>query len=241
MQKLTASALPVASPASAGLLSLPFFYCFEGGVEFDWGGSQVLEDGLLKNPPSVTFFGEDDEALQQALSKMTRVEIEPIPITQLPSVTVKINGVEMQALLDTGSPVTVLNSEAARQAGVETVNLPAPPGDSKNPFAAFGNRFKQAQEAAEAAAKGDVLTIAGSNGQPTSLVKSISPWELSLVGESNQDVSFGEGNIYVGDLPGLAALNGIGVESPPAVVLGMDVLRRRNKMFLRARNNEVYF
>jgi hypothetical protein len=172
---------------------------------------------------------------------MTKVKIEPIPVTQLPSVTVKINGVEMQALLDTGSPVTVLNSEAARQAGVETVNLPAPPEDSKNPFAAFGNRFKQAQEASQAAAKGDVLTIAGSDGQPTSLLKSISPWELSLVGENNQDVSFGEGNVYVGDLPGLAALNGIGVESPPAVVLGMDVLRRRNKMFLRARNNEVYF
>ena len=37
MKGLTASALPVASPAAAGLLGLAFFNCFEGGVEFRWG------------------------------------------------------------------------------------------------------------------------------------------------------------------------------------------------------------
>jgi hypothetical protein len=42
----------------------------------------------------------------------------------LPSVTIKVNGVEMKALLDTGSPITVLNAQAAKLAGIETVQLP---------------------------------------------------------------------------------------------------------------------
>jgi hypothetical protein len=239
MQELTASALPIASPASAGLLSLAFFYCFEGGVEFNWG-SQVLEDGLVKNPPSVTFLGDKNKKLGKALDEMTRVPITPIPVTQLPSVMVKINGVEMPALLDTGSPITVLNSQAARRAGIETVILPTQSKASANPFAAAANRFKEAQEAAQATSRGDILTIAGSNGQPTNLLKSFSQSEIFLVGDT-EDVSFGEGNIYVGDIPGLDALNGLGVDSPPAVVLGMDALRRRPKMLLRARDNEVYF
>jgi hypothetical protein len=251
MTNLTASALSVANPASTGLLSTAFLYCFEGGVEFDWGSlvsatSQApSEDGMMPNPPSVTFYGEeDDEHLKTKLSEMSRVQINPVPVTQLPSVTVKINGVEMPALLDTGSPVTVLNSQAAKQAGLEMIDLPSAASEnkraSKNPFAAVANRFKEAQAMADAAAKGDVLTIAGADGKPTNLVKIRSPTEFFVKG-TDEDISFGEGRVYVGDIPGLAAMNGIGVDSPPAVVLGMDVLRRRPKMLLRARDNEVYF
>ncbi|CAJ1942478.1 unnamed protein product [Cylindrotheca closterium] len=239
MQNLTASALPIASPASAGLLSLPFFYCFEGGVEFSWGSS-ALKDGM-PDPASITFYGDEETAVTKALPGMTRVLIDPIPVTQLPSVMLNINGMKVPALLDTGSPITVLNSEAARQAGIATIQLP-PDGEEKsnNPFAAFANRFKNAQAAAKAAANGDLLTIAGSDGKPTNLLKSTSTFDLSLSGDS-EDVSFGSGHIYVGDIPGLAALNGIGVDSPPAAVLGMDVLRKRPRMFLRARDQEVYF
>lgn len=243
MQDLTASALPIASPASAGLLSLAFFNCFEGGVQFDWGSQEeeALEDGMVQNPPSVTFFGEKDAPLaKDALVDMTRVKIDPIPVTQLPSVMIKINGIEMPALLDTGSPITVMNSQAAQRAGIETVTLAEPSAKSQNPFAAVANRFKAAKVAADAAAKGDVLMIAGSNGQPINLLKSTSATDFLVVGET-EDVSFGKGNVYVGEIPGLAALNGVGVDSPPAVVLGMDVLRRRPKMLLRARDNEVYF
>jgi len=56
-----------------------------------------------------------------------------------------------------------------------------------------------------------------------------------------EHVDFGPGHLYVGDIPGLAALNGVGVDSPPAVVLGMDVLRRLPKMLLRAQSDEVWF
>lgn len=289
MENLTASALPIASPASAGLISLPFFYCFEGGVGFDWGTSSsssswspgqqqqqqqegpVMKDGMVTNIPSITFYGsEDDEFFKKEIETLTPVKINPIPLTNLPSVTVEINGIQIPALLDTGSPITVLNSEAAKMTGIETITLGGGGGGggrgkqqekkddkNKNPFAAAFDRFKEAQSAAQAAARGEVLTIAGTDGNPVSLLKSIDAVDFSIVvddddnddknndDKNNDDdtntISFGKGNVYVGNLPGLAALNGIGVDSPPAIVLGMDVLRRRPKMLLRARDNLVYF
>jgi len=216
MTGLTASALPVASPAAAGLLSLAFLQCFEGGVEFTWGTN--TNDAT---PPAVTFYGD---SVDTVLEGRTRVRIQRVPVTQLPSVTVEVNGVEMPALLDTGSPITVLNHQAAQQAGIETVSPP-----KNNPIAALTNRLK---------AQDEVLTIMGVAGNPVHLLKSKQPCPVEM---SSGDVSFGEGHVYVGDLPGLAALNGLGVDSPPAVVLGMDVLRRRPSMLLRAQNNEVWF
>lgn len=121
----------------------------------------------------------------------------------------------------------------------------------------MADQFQEAQALSQAAARGDVLTIMGTNGQPARLYKSIeavavgmpSTTATTTTALSQQDetrdkavVPFGPVPVYVGELPGLAALNGLmGVESPPAVVLGMDVLRTRPTMFLRARTNEVYF
>ena len=39
---LTASALPIASPAAAGLLGIAFLDSFPGGVEFCWGGNSTM-------------------------------------------------------------------------------------------------------------------------------------------------------------------------------------------------------
>jgi hypothetical protein len=77
------------------------------------------------------------------------------------------------------------------------------------------------------------------NAQPPTLLKSTSAAKILLSGGC-QDVAYGESNIYVGDIPGLAALNGIDVDSPPSAVFGMDVLRKRPKMLMRARDQEVY-
>jgi Aspartyl protease len=225
MTNLTASALPVASPASAGLLSLAFLQVFEGGVEFHWNGNPEQ-----KKPPAITFIG-DKSADNFILKGKQRVQIDRIPVTQLPSVTVTINGVEMPALLDTGSPITVLNSQAAKLAGIETVLSLTKP--SNNPFTSFGSRFQEAQ----AAARGDVLMIASGNGDRINLIKSKDAAAVSM-----SAVDFGSiPSLYVGNLPGLAALNGIGVSSPPAVVLGLDVLRQRPSMLLRSQDNEVWF
>jgi len=166
--------------------------------------------------------------------------------------------VEMTALLDTGSPVTVLNERAAKEAGIKTTkeSLLQPSSDSsnktgggwKNPFASAMDKFKEAQATAEAVSKGDILMIGGIDGKPTNLYRSTDATpSISLVGSSGKDVpimgnddGIGGGKVYVGDIPGLAALNGIGVDSPPAVVLGLDVLRRRPRMVFRPKQNEIY-
>lgn len=229
MTQLTASALPVANPATAGLLSLSFLQCFEGGVEFTWG---TFQDGTEAKLPSITFYGLRNES-EDKVKSMVRVPVEPVPLTLLPSVTVRINGVDVPALLDTGSPVTVLNAQAAKIAGIETVDVDTQ--ESRNPFANVAKNFKLAQ----AASKGEVLMVAGVDGRMVNLLRSESPVEIGLVGDTDI-AEFGKGNIYVGDLPGLQALNGLGVDSPPAVVLGMDVLRCRPSMLFRAQTNELF-
>merc|ERR1739841_317798 len=114
-----------------------------------------------------------------------------------------------------------------------------------NPFASVVDKFKEAQATAEAASRGDILMIGGIDGKPTNLYRSTGETgtSISLVGSSGEDVSLGStdsNKVFVGDIPGLAALNGIGVDSPPAVVLGLDVLRQRPRIVFRPRENEFY-
>ena len=242
MENLTASALPVASPAAAGLLSLPFFHCFEGGVEFDWQGKvEVGQDGQEQRlPPSVTFYDSADNSASLR-QDMAKVSIREIPITRLPKVTLNINGVKIPALFDTGSPITVLNAQAAEKAGVKSIDFNANGNDKKDSgfFGGITNKFKEAQAKAQAAARGDVLAIAGMEGQPIDLIKSEEEVNVSL--GDDDVVDFGKRNVYVGNIPGLAALNALGDDSPPGAVLGMDVLRSKSKMLLVARDGEVYF
>ena len=124
------------------------------------------------------------------------------------------------------------SAEEAQAAGIETVDVPE--DNSKNPLARMANSVKVAQ----AASRGDVIMLAGANG-PINLIRSLEDADVSVVGDS--DIDFGRGRIFVGDLPGLAALDGIGNGAPPAVVLGMDVLRNRPKMLFKGQQNEVYF
>lgn len=229
MTNLTASALPVASPAAAGLLSLAFLQSFPA-VDFHWGRKSVAEED--QEPPSITFM---DDLPHKMLEGRVRVPIKRIPITQLPSITVTVKGIEMPALLDTGSPVTVLNAQAAKHAGIETI---IDSDEPKNPIAAMKHKI----ELANAATRGDVLSIFGAGGGRVNLIKSKEPVSVKVAGaDPGNTIDFGSGNLFVGDLPGLAALNGLGVDSPPAVVLGMDVLTRRPNMLLRAQVNEVWF
>jgi hypothetical protein len=237
MTGLTASALPIASPAAAGLLSLAFMQSFTGGVDFVWEGSTRGGGGVEQGehyPPSITFHA--DSPTEDILQGRTRVELQRIPVTELLSVIVNINGVDMPALLDTGSPITVMNAQAAKIAGVESA--PDPAANQNNPLAALQSKFQQAQ----ATSRGDILTIFGAGGKRVNLCKSTGKEvDVFMDGSNGEKVQFGSGPVYVGDLPGLAALNGLGVESPPAVVLGMDFLRRRPSMLLRATENEAWF
>jgi len=261
MTNLTASALPIASPAAAGLLGVAFLNCFEGGVKFDWGG------GIDARQPMITFYGaaSDDDGdgdngngrgIEERLKTMRRVPIHVLDDILLPSITMIINGAEIRALLDTGSPITVLNAAAAKVAGLTTIELETDrkgdgeeserKGGFQNPFKKFGDNFKAAQVQAEAASRGDILVIGGMDGQRIELRRtnekvSVSMDATDVEGEDNGDqVTFPSSYIYVGDLPGLVALDGLkGSSSPPAAILGMDVLKRLPAMVYR--QNEVYF
>lgn len=237
MTDLTASALPVASPATAGLLGVGFLNCFEGGVKFEWGG------GVDSRQSMVTFHGEDS-GIEEQLKRMTRVPIDVIDQILLPSVTMNINGAKIPALLDTGSPVTVLNSAAAELAGLTTVVLENDGIDDEkggfNPFKKIADNFKAAQSLSQAASQGDVLVVGGSDGQRIELWRTEEKAQIFL--GPDEAVSFPSTNIFVGDLPGLKALEGLNdTSSTPAAVLGMDVLKRKGVMVYRGMQNEVYF
>ena len=233
MQNLTASALPIASPAAAGLMSVAFLNCFEGGVRFDWGGVRSFEDSEPKES-LITFYGSA-EGIEHELESMTRVPIKVLEDVLLPTVQLRINGVDIPALLDTGSPISVINGAAANIANVETVQFDdGNKYDEKekksvfNPFQKLKENFKAAQSLAQATTRGEVLTVAGTQGQRIDLLRSRESVNMSL---KEEEVDFPAANIFVGDLPGLAALGGLqGVDSPPAAILGMDVLRGRNFM-----------
>ena len=226
MSGLTATALPVAAPAAcAGLLSSTFLNSFAGGVQFVWGAapSATQIDGASSDTedaarPSVTFYG-DTAGTAPLKAALERAPIDVLPGSGLPSVTLMVNGVAIPALLDTGSPITVLNAAAAAKASVAHAQ---PPSVDGNPLA----KLMGAAKLAQAAASGDVLTIGGVDG-PVQLMRA-EPAEVSL----GAGVPFGEDvRLYVGELPGLQALDGLGAAAGPAAVLGTDVLRRREKLW----------
>ena len=78
--------------------------------------------------------------------------------------------------------------------------------------------------------------------KPADAPKSEAKADIGLVGDNDDAVvDFGNSHVYVGNLPGLAALNALGDDSPPAAVLGMDLLRLRPKMLLKAKDGAAYF
>ena len=85
-------------------------------------------------------------------------------------------------------------------------------------------------KAGNAAANGEVLIVGGADG-PVRLVKSAGDVTI-CAGAEEWGVPFGDDcKVYVGELPGLAALAGLGAEAGPAVVLGTDTLRKRERMW----------
>jgi len=113
MTNLTAAAidLGVANMFSNGLLGSSFFQCFPAGVEFDFHGT----DG---DPPTIIFY------YGQSLPDWAKNNSLCVPIEEywcgVPTIVVNVNGINMRAIIDTGSPITILSPNAARQVGVET-------------------------------------------------------------------------------------------------------------------------
>lgn len=244
---LTATSLPIAAPAAAGLLGVSFLNSFAGGVEFFWGaspppapegGSARIEANsaggglsgaaLAAVQPSVTFYGDESGTEPLRSEYDCSVPLSVLDGSKLPTLTLLVNGVAVPALLDTGSPITVLNAAAAKAAGVQYDASLGDPGveAASNPFARFGAALK----AGQASAKGDVLVVGGASG-PVRLVRAS---EDATVGVDDNTLFGDDCRPYVGELPGLAALDGLGADAGPAVVLGTDVLRRRARLWYTA-------
>ena len=225
MSGLTATALPVAAPAAAGLLGVAFLNSFAGGVEFVWGPPPPTQPGAAPvasgDPPTLNLYGEA-AGTAQLQERLCSVAVRTLPESALPSVMLQINGVLIPALLDTGSPITVLNAAAAKAAGIGDAP-PAAEDVSSNPFTMLTQAFK----AGVAATKAETLMVAGANG-PVQLLRCEGGATMSL---GDADLGGGTCRPYVGELPGLAALDGLGAAAGPAAVLGTDVLRTRPRLW----------
>mmetsp|Transcript_20047 Transcript_20047/g.27183 ORF Transcript_20047/g.27183 Transcript_20047/m.27183 type:complete len:475 (-) Transcript_20047:277-1701(-) len=223
MGGLTASALPVTSPGAAGLLGSTFLLSFPGGFEMRWGDGADIG-------PSISLFGDTEGLENEVLAGLCEVPAEQLSESGLFSVKLRVNGVDIPALLDTGSPISVLNGAAAEAAGLEIPNaeVPEEPISIFNPFARFKANLKAAEAAAAEAASGDVVRIGSAGGNSVELRRALPTASIDL-GEAK----LGQGlRCYVGDLPGLQALGGLGDGAGPAAVLGLDLLRLRRRLVL---------
>jgi hypothetical protein len=193
MRNLTASAMPQASPMdTAGLLGSPFVLSF-AGVEFDWYGT----DG---DPPTTIFYFQTIPP-EATKSMTTRVPLKTL--FGLLTLNVTISGVELPALLDTGSPITVLNEKAAKQAGINVTNH-APIGEAtskKDEDEDRENAPSTKKQKRQSIADGR-LRVGGVDGRTMTLQRS----QSSAVHVHVGNVSLGLGPIYVGDLPGISFL-----------------------------------
>jgi hypothetical protein len=259
MTKLTASVVPNIACPTAGILSLAFLQVFAGGVEFTWGTSSANNLPQLQSQPKkanmstpyITFYG-DKSIDHMLLRDRLKVRLLRIPLTQLLSVQITINDcLNVLALLDTGSPITVIHPQIAKLANVTTMLPFTKTNDrSTNPFSSISNRMLEAQ----ATSRGELLTILGSNGQNVNLIRSKEPIHITIPTlcdvSSKIDVDFGSIPLFVGEFPGLTMMmqqqeidNAAVIlqNSVVGVVLGMDILRQRPSTLLRAQDNEVWF
>jgi len=227
MNDLVVSALPVpAPPGVGGILGLGFLLSFGGGIEFAWGDSAP---GSQDSPPALNLYADPKDASDLSAS------MEEVPVRQLDAaaggllvLTMVVNGVKIPALLDTGSPATVLNAAAAKLAGIE---MPVEPDQSSmNPIA----KAKAGFDFAASMASGEMVMMAGDNG-PATLRKTPNAIPISLGGAVIRDV-----RPYVGEIPGLAALPGLAAKGAPAAILGTDVLRQRKRLLIAPAIDKVF-
>ncbi|KAL9183441.1 hypothetical protein ACHAXT_004297 [Thalassiosira profunda] len=119
MRNLTAAALDLGGAASVadGLLGAFFFLSFPAGVEFDWYGT----DG---DPPTMIFY-YGESLPEDAKKNAFRVPLDE-SFFGVPSLTVNINGKDLRAIIDTGSPVSIINPDVAEELGLS--------GKQQSPF-----------------------------------------------------------------------------------------------------------
>lgn len=217
IHNLTVAALPRASPPpTAGLLGSSLCAMFPSGVEFDWFGT----DG---DPPTFCFYFNEEGRSATTTTGMTRIPIQQI--MGLFVVTITVNGKDIPALLDTGSPITVLTKDAARQASLEVAKEDA---DDDTPSSApqLGNHHH--------------VKVGGIDGRPMEVMRSASTNVHVQVGT----VSLGQGPVYIGSVPAFSilqqAMPDISDTTTPSAILGLDFLRRAYRMIIVANRHEMW-
>ena len=203
MYGLTAARMPDSLPyrVANGLLGLTFFLSFPAGVELDWYGT----DG---DPPTCIFY-YGDTTPPDALKNMVEVPLERLPV-QIMSLIIEVNGVPVKAILDTGSPNTILTPEAAYRCGIEVYSDNMAPDDLPLRQQVVG------------------ATAMGIDGNVFNLARSVND-----VGVTAGGASLGATPIFVGQLPGLEILNQFGMEYPPEAILGLDFLQRAYRVIVK--------
>ena len=92
--------------------------------------------------PAITFYG-DQRGTAAIRGGLSSTEVTPLPGSGLPSVSLTVNGITIPALLDTGSPITVINAAAARVAAIQTVESFS--DAAANPLTRFAAGMKKAR------------------------------------------------------------------------------------------------
>lgn len=236
---ITAAVLPIPNPGAAGIIGKGVMDMFTG-VAFEWGdlpaaehafeaigGQGTVLKSLTQEPAYITWFSRRGPRLAQMLEGMQGVPIKQAPRSGLPVIELEVNGIKIKALLDTGSPVTIFNEEAAEKCGIDTIA-------AHEQESGFG-RVKKLLDVVRGNSKmntgplPDILYIP-SPGGPAPFYRSTEKVTLSLGGRP-----FGDGSrVYVGNVPGMDALMALEKDHAPLVVLGLDVLRLSPRMVLTA-------
>jgi predicted aspartyl protease len=114
IKNLTAASIDIglAGVIAEGLLGTTFFECFSA-VEFDWYGT----DG---DPPTFIFYYKD--LPEYAKKNAFCVPLENDSFFNVPIVNVSINGIEVRALVDTGSCISIVSPQIAESAGLERLH-----------------------------------------------------------------------------------------------------------------------
>eukprot|EP00978_Attheya_sp_CCMP212_P002796 scaffold5733_cov54-Attheya_sp.AAC.2 len=235
---LTAAAIssrPVLHGIVDGLLGdYMFLDAFPAGVEFDWHGT----DG---DPPTFIFYAGHDlpDVARPGLSTPP-IPLERLPQSDLFSISIQINdpnnngttttNTNLTAILDTGSPVTILRPSAAKKAGIHTV-----PVTVEHPIL---DQARPLQKQKQQTIGDDILTVGGIDGRPLQLCRSVSPVSVRVGHQDHPSsgVSLGQGYVYVGELPMFGILG-----DQAQVILGLDFLKQAHRMILRSSQNELWF
>ena len=212
-----------------------FLDAFPAGVEFDWHRT----DG---DPPTFVIYASHD-LLDMALLGLSTppISLERLPQSDLFSISIQMNDpkngtttsnkINLTAILDMRSPVTILRPSAAKEAGIHTVAV--------NVERHKLNQARPAQKQKQQIIGDDILTVGVIDGRPLQLSRYVFPVSVRVGHQDHPPlgvVSLGEGYVYVGDLPMFGILG-----DRAQVVLGLDFLKQAYRMILRSSENELWF